>query len=275
MGKVDSRFSVGSFEALRSLRVQAVQLPELTLEDLSELIRKVDPDSGGLEFESAFKLDALIPVNAPCDVPHHFYRACVFQILIQNDHRLGRLITLGRERFVSLLDRDEQQCFRAARLMESPPDDEIVEWWDGLSGHMRRQNEEQKQGRGRVAERLTVDHETKRLKDIGLTLVPRWVAVDDNTAGYDVLSYEQGEVAPVARLIEVKSSIASPLRFFVSRNEWRKAVEVGEAYLFHIWDMNAEPPRLHLRTVAQVTPHIPADQEKGEWATAVIPLSAQ
>lgn len=275
LGKVDSRFSVGAFEALRCLRVQATQSPSVEPRELSVLIRKVDPDSGGLDFEAAFELDKLVPSDAPHEVPHEFYRICIFQILVRTDPRWGRVITLGRERFVSLLDRDEQQCFRAARLMMTPLDDAVVDWWDCLSGHMRRQTEAQKQERGRIAERLTIDHETRRLKGLGLSLVPRWVAIDDNTAGYDVLSYEPGEVDPVSRLIEVKSSVASPLRFFVTRNEWSKAVEFGDAYLFHIWDLTSVPPRLHLRTVAQVTPHIPIDQQKGEWATAVIPLAAQ
>lgn len=275
LGKVDPRFSVGSFEALRSVRVQAMLSPGLAPQELSALIRKVDPDSGGLDFEAAFELDELIPEDIPNHIPHEFYRACIFQILVRIDPRWGRVITLGRERFVYMLDRDEQQCFRAARLMEDPPDDDVVDWWDSLSGHMRRQTEAQKQERGRQAEKLTISHETKKLNALGLALTPRWVAIEDNTAGYDVLSFEPGEVAPVNRLIEVKSSVASPLRFYVTRNEWSKAVEFGDAYLFHVWDMTADPPRLHTRTVEQVTPHIPIDQQKGVWATAVIPLAAQ
>lgn len=45
-------------------------------------------------------------------------------------------------------------------------------------------------------------------------------------------------------MIEVKSTIASPLRFIVSRNEWEQADKFGPAYLFHVWDMQKNPPVL-------------------------------
>lgn len=275
LGKVDPLLSVGALEALRTLRSRRSESPELALQDLASLIRRIDVDAAGLEFASSLALDNLVPPEAPHLVPHLFFRVCIYQILIKADIRWARVITLGRERFVYTLDRDEQQCFRAAKLMDDPPDDETVNWWDDLSTFMRRQTEGQKQARSRVAERLTIEHETTRLQRLGLSVKPRWIAIEDNTAGYDVLSYEPGPKGPVSRLIEVKSSVASPLRFYVSRNEWDKASSVGIAYLFHVWDMSPENPRLYIRTVDQVQPHIPLDQEKGKWSSAVIPLAAQ
>jgi len=266
---------VGAFEALRILRSKRQGSTELGLQELAALIKRIDADSSGLEFAASLALDVLIPEDAPHSVPHLFFRTCIYQVLIKADQRWARVITLGRERFVSVLDRDEQQCFRAALLMEDPPDDEVVEWWDSLSAFMRQLSEGQKQNRGRAAERLTMAHEATRLQTLGISLRPRWIAIEDNTAGYDVLSYELGSSGAIARLIEVKSSVASPLRFFVSRNEWEKATEVGEAYLFHVWDLASENPRLYVRTVRQIQPHIPVDQQKGKWTTAVIPLAAQ
>ena len=73
-------------------------------------------------------------------------------------------------------------------------------------------------------------------------------------------------------MIEVKSTVSSPLRFILTRNEWDHAVKAGAAYLFHVWDMTMKPPMMHERTVAQVAPHIPSDNEKGKWKTADIPL---
>jgi hypothetical protein len=51
-------------------------------------------------------------------------------------------------------------------------------------------------------------------------------------------------------------------------------MKFGDVYLFHIWDLAAEPPQLYVRTKAQIEPHIPTNQAKGEWITAIIPLSA-
>ncbi|BDV36590.1 protein NO VEIN domain-containing protein [Methylocystis iwaonis] len=53
---------------------------------------------------------------------------------------------------------------------------------------------------------------------LGINMPPVWMAVEDNTAGYDIQSFDMGAEGPVVRLIEVKSTIASPLSFFLSRN---------------------------------------------------------
>src|SRR5690606_4196512 len=103
---------------------------------------------------------------------------------------------------------------------------------------------------------------------------PEWPGFDDNYAGYDVLSYDRGETGLQNRLIEVKSTSASPLRFILTRNEWNNAEKSGDAYVFHVWDMNNEPPVLHVRTVADVAPHIPSDNGKGKWNNVAVPVTA-
>ncbi|MCP9957280.1 DUF3883 domain-containing protein [Streptomyces sudanensis] len=59
----------------------------------------------------------------------------------------------------------------------------------------------------------------------------RWVARDDETLGYDIedLNYDP------KRRIEVKASGEEEVRFFLSRNEWNVARELGEAYEVHFW----------------------------------------
>jgi hypothetical protein len=128
--------------------------------------------------------------------------------------------------------------------------------------------------RARQAEELTLMREISRLAALGIQRQPKWIAIEDNTAGYDVLSFDPGEYEPKNRLIEVKSTVASPLRFFLTRNEWEKALKYGDSYHFHVWDMSPDEPRLYERTTAQIAPHIPKDQERGKWANAEIPLGA-
>ena len=88
-----------------------------------------------------------------------------------------------------------------------------------------------------------------------------------------LLSYDPGKPDPTNKLIEVKSTIASPLRFILTRREWDKAIEAGAAYCFHIWDLTQDPPVLHVRSVDSVAPHVPADVEKGKWRTLEIPVA--
>jgi hypothetical protein len=129
-----------------------------------------------------------------------------------------------------------------------------------------------KMSQAREAEVLTMDYERKRLKDLGIGKELQWIGLDDCFAGYDVLSYDRGEFAPTNRMIEVKSTTASPLRFVVTRSEWEQAHKSGTAYIFHIWDLEKTPPVLYERTTAQVALHIPSDNGKGRWKTAEIPL---
>jgi hypothetical protein len=267
-------FSMGAFDALRTYRRQVAATPTLSQAGVIGLVRNVVADATGLDFVAAIEIHPLVITAAPHEPPYEFYRHCIFALILA--HRMGwsRVITLGRQRFYGTLERDEQACFRAARLMEDTPTPDVVKWWDRLELSVRATSDTAKKERSRIAERLTLDHEVARLARLGIALQPRWIAVDDNTAGYDVLSFRQGQFGPVNLMIEVKSTVASPLRFFVTRNEWDQAVRFGDAYLFHVWDLAASPPRLHVRTKSQIEPHIPEDRRAGTWANAVIPLVA-
>jgi len=58
-----------------------------------------------------------------------------------------------------------------------------------------------------------MDYETKRLSELGISSSPRWISLDDNSAGYDVYSYDKGPIEPIAKLIEVKSTTRQPTEF--------------------------------------------------------------
>jgi hypothetical protein len=141
-----------------------------------------------------------------------------------------------------------------------------------MQARVRQEHDAEKLQRARQAEQLSIEFERKRLATLGIDMEPRWMAIEDNTVGYDVLSYNPGSFSPTNRLIEVKSTIASPLRFFLTRNEWNEALQYGSAYVFHVWDLQKSPPALFERTVAQITPHVPEDQAKGQWKIAWIPV---
>ncbi len=268
-------FSMGAFDALRSIRMQAAKSGNDDRKQVIEVLRAINADLASLDFSSALELDGVVSPQAVLEFPHQFYRCCLNDLIISQRLGWARIITLGRGKFLRQLERDEQQCFRAAQLTDDPPTPDVVQWWDALSGSMRREYDRGRMERAREAEWLTLQYEVRRLGALGITQQPRWVAIDDNTAGYDVLSYDLAAGAsPRNRLIEVKSTIASPLRFFVTRNEWEQALKFGDAYHFHIWDVSVTPARLYERTALQVSPHIPEDQANGKWATATIPVGS-
>jgi len=224
---------------------------------------------------AAKELHSLVAMDAPHETVM-FYRECILAVLIAKMPTFAKLMTLGRGRFIKRIKgadyRDIRSVFREAKLLDDPPSTDDISWWDHVQGRVRLNFDQEKLVRARQAESLSMAYEQAELTKRGIKRPPVWMAIDDNTAGYDVLSYRPTLVGESNLLIEVKSTIASPLRFYVSRNEWDNADQVGDAYLFHVWDMDKDPPILHIRSVEQIRPHIPTDNEKGKWAVAQIPI---
>ena len=256
------------------MRLYADRHPNRSIDTLVDLIRVVEADAQSYDFAGALSLHKITPPSAPYhDVS--FYRVCLASVLLAELPEWAKLVTLGRvviKRLKSPEYRDVRSLFRQARLLDDPPGLDDIVWWDELQSHVRSQQDNEKMARARRAELLSLTLETERCAALGISTKPIWMAIDDNTAGYDILSYRNGEFGPLNRLIEVKSTIASPLRFFVTRNEWEQALIFGASFVFHIWNLQVEPPTLFERTVCEVAPHVPKDNAKGQWKTVQIPV---
>lgn len=264
-------FSLPCFEGLRLFRKYLVDHPDLAITDLLALIDSIEADAHSLDMEASVYLSEIVEKDCPLD-GHAFYQTCIRGVLLKHQPIWAKLMRQGRQRFVKKLDPNDQDIFAAAGLMENPTPLHVVTWWDSVSGYARLLTDQEKMEQGRAAEILTLEYERERLKALGIDLEPEWPGFDDNFAGYDVLSYDHGPHGIQNKLIEVKSTTASPLRFILTRNEWEKAERAGNSYHFHVWDMTQETPRLVERTVADVAPHIPADNGQGRWANTQVPV---
>tara|TARA_R110002110_G_scaffold67928_6_gene184403 strand:+ start:2121 stop:2960 length:840 start_codon:yes stop_codon:yes gene_type:complete len=265
-------FSLSCFEGLKIVRKYVSKYPEHNFNELLEIILKVDSNAQSLDLEASIYLHQIVDPACPL-VGIEYYQVCIKAVLLTHQPIWAQSMKQGRKRFVSTLKQNDQDIFGAAGLMSESPSTDIVSWWDDVAGHARLLSDIQKMEQAREAERLSIDHEIARLKLLGITKLPEWKGLDDNFAGYDVLSYQPGQHGLQNIKIEVKSTIASPLRFIVTRNEWNEAIKSGNAFIFHIWDMKQQNPILHIRTAEQIKFHIPEDKEKGAWKTAEIPLS--
>lgn len=271
----DRLFTISAFEGLRIMRAVIATVPEVTIEACPAAVIAHSPQAKSYDLDAAKELHSLVPSDASHD-DVLFYRECILAVLLLKMPAFAKLMTLGRGRFIKRIKgneyRDIRSVFREAKLLQDPPSGGNISWWDIVQGRVRLNFDQERLVRARYAESLSLEYEQNELTKLGITRAPVWMAIEDNTAGYDVLSYRPAAVDERNLLIEVKSTVASPLRFIITRNEWNNADQVGDAYLFHVWDMDKTPPILHVRTVEQIRPHIPADKEKGKWKTAEIPV---
>ncbi|MEQ1811072.1 MAG: DUF3883 domain-containing protein [Terricaulis sp.] len=264
-------FALSAFEGVRLIRIYAAKQPDVPVEELLRIIEHIESDAPNLDLRAAVYLHGLVEVECPL-TGDGFYQACITAVVTKHQPNWCKAMKQGRMRFLDSLGQNDRDVFAAAGLVKEPPTIEVVTWWDTVSGFARMLADIDKMEQAREAEALSMEHERQRLKSLGINMEPEWKGLDDNFAGYDVLSYDPGEFAPTNRMIEVKSTVTSPLRFIVSRNEWEQALKFGPAYRFHVWDMQKNPPVLYERTSAQVSAHIPSDNEKGKWKAAEIPL---
>ena len=174
--------------------------------------------------------------------------------------------SFGRARVLRFLNRQLQQVFSEAGLA-SDTDSAAVAFWDDLAHAARNDVAGTRMETGRLGERLTVQFEQHRTNRC-----PRWIAIDNSSAGYDVLSvYGETDEAPL--LIEVKTSSASDSAIgHITRNEWTVAEE-AERFVFHFWLLADDaPPSLACLDVAALSGHVPTDSGHGQWESVAIPF---
>lgn len=176
-------------------------------------------------------------------------------------------IPYGRSEACIFMSKDEKACFHEAGLLDAPPSQDVINWWDDVAESIRTEKEFSNLEIGRKGEKLTVEYETKRTLS-----TPRWIAIESNKLGYDILS-RVSEQDDTRILIEVKTTeepIGEAL-FHVSKNEW-KVASTSVYYYFYIWSIESvNKARLAILTPEILARHIPIEQESGEWESIKIP----
>ncbi len=173
----------------------------------------------------------------------------------------------GRRQVLDFVSTAIAQVFLEAGLVDGTSPD-VVAFWDTLAQEARGQRNSSLLKIGRAGERLSIAYETIRT---GRT--PRWVAIDNNADGFDLLSVVSN--ASTQKLsIEVKATtVGTSAVMHVSRNEWDYALS-ARTHVFHLWDMTTPEPRLAVLRCADIGDHIPTDNKDGIWQEVTIPFNA-
>jgi hypothetical protein len=176
--------------------------------------------------------------------------------------------TFGRSRVLSFASNEIAQIFVEADLACGITDD-VVTFWDALAARAHGQKCDRLTEIGRQGERLTIEYEETRTGR-----KPKWVAIDNNIDGYDVLSVVATDDTRYLS-IEVKATtmeVAGCLH--LTRHEWERSLET-DTHVFHLWLIRpGSRPYLAIITPQEMQPHIPGDIGLGCWESVVIPFAA-
>ena len=257
-------FRMSAFVALIGLRRYLNAHPDTPVEEAAVSLQRSDADLAAADFAGALRLHEQLAGDVDFTDPIAGLRAGLGILIAAHRPWWCRFFPYGRQRLATALTQDELQTFRSAGLFDEKPPCEVVEWWDAFASLMRTADDEQKNAQGRHGERLSLEYERQRLIEVGISEEPKWVALDDNSAGYDIQSYDLTEYGLKNRLIEVKSSKRSPPRMIITRGEWDTAMKYGDAYTFHLWQLPME--KLISLTVDEIATHIPNDCGNGRWS---------
>lgn len=175
--------------------------------------------------------------------------------------------TFGRARVLAFAGSDIAQVFVEAGLAHGLTD-EVVAFWDEMAALARGQKGARLTGIGRDGERLTIAYERVRTGR-----EPKWIAVESNEDGYDILSVAGLDDARLLS-IEVKASTLGMCGgFHLTSNEWDRAV-FNDIHVFHLWDVSRPDPCLAVLSRADVDPHVPTNRGGGMWESVEIPFEA-
>ena len=87
---------------------------------------------------------------------------------------------------------------------------------------------------GLEAEKLILKHEKNKLKNYDKKLVPKHIALEDVSAGYDILSYQKENNSFKKIYIEVKAVSSSDFKFHLSNLEFTTSMKYKSSYYIYL-----------------------------------------
>lgn len=276
---VERLLQLRAFEPLRELRRYLAKNPELTPDAACMALLEVDEAFVASDYEAALELHGILDTALMFDDFTLDLRTSISSVIMRSRPEWAKRIYLGRLRFLSELDdidAEVKRCFNHAGLFVETAPSDVADWWYNLNHEMRGFLNFDNMLQGRAAEEKTLELERAELAKLGITASPIWKSLDDNTLGFDILSYRpSGGEFPTNLLIEVKSSSRNPPVAVISRDECIKAEKSKDKYIFHVWHVvDGKPDTLYVWSWDMIEGHIPKDCGKGTWTSVAIPLKA-
>lgn len=261
-----SAFRISVIDGATQICEHRVRYGSVSLDRIVRHLQSGPSDVAGYDYGAAVRLGLRVGWDAFCldGSRQDRLRETLRELLQRIRPFWAQASFRGRRHVVEALSVDQIQCFDVAGLLSSPATDDVVLWWDRIGSFFRAIYEQSKTEIGRSGERLTLEHEQRRLTAEGIAKRPIWVSIDDEGKGFDVLSYRRygdGRIGEIQ--IEVKASRYSPMEIYLTRHEWKHASKHPDTYIFHVWNISTN--ELKEFTVSQMGMNIPTDHGCGVW----------
>jgi hypothetical protein len=262
----DSLTRASALLAFSEIHDYRTRYPNISPRDAATALRRGAASVANFDYEIGLELVRMVTGEIPSDGRERFRFVLRTLIDIFRPHWRTKA-QLGRDAIRAELSRDQFQCFSMSGLFDSAPVPAAVKWWTELASAIRIEVSALRAERGREGEQLSFEYERNRLQAKGLDTEVRWTALDDETAGYDIKSVDDGGQALAPKLIEAKACRGYPLTFFVTRNEWETSIAVTCKFVYHLWHVPSRT--LHEFDPSRIAGLMPLDQSPdGRWDVA-------
>ena len=273
--KSDLYFRISVIDAGLQLKSHLEKYPDISETDAIRQLRAGPVLRSSLDYQSALEIDGREGLSLFCPSLSRTdeLRETILRMAIRLKPLWAKVSPFGRDRVCAIMSPDQIQCFRYAQLLDSV-EEAVWRWWDTLAANFRVERMDRLTEIGRIGEQLSLRFEQSMLRRLGIEAKPRWISLDNNLAGYDILSYRLGTDGAVSKVfIEVKATYSIGRSFILTRREWNFAERAGAASNFHFWYL---PNRsLKEATTAEISESIPVDRGSGTWEQVVLNLKGE
>jgi hypothetical protein len=273
--KTDLYFRISVIDAGIQLKLHLAKYADITATDAIRQLRAGPVSRSTLDYESALEIDGVDGLSLFFPSPNRTVelRETILRMAKRLKPFWARVSPFGRDRVCAVMSADQIQCLRYAELLDST-DEAVWRWWDVLAANFRAEKLDRLMEIGRIGEQLSLRLERATLKRLGITKNPRWISLDDNLAGYDILSYRLDKGGAESKVfIEVKATYSPDRSFVLTRREWDFAERSGAASEFHFWYLPDKS--LRKATTSDISRSIPTDRGLGAWDQASLNLKGE
>ena len=267
-------FSISVLEGLRLLLINFQNTNNENLEEAKKLAEISNPSKSKYDFDSAFNLiseygQEYFTIREDNEVK--ILRSNLFQIIVALNPDWIKKVELGRDFVFNAINtlpndtegREIMHTFKVCKLKDENDIDTVL-WWKRLSENYR--NNYFNIQKGIDGEFLTLRYESKKLNELNINRQPLLKSIDDETLGYDVLSFRS--LSNELHEIYIEAKFSNNNQFFLTKNEWSAANKYKENYFIYFWDGVADLPKII--KFDELREYILDDKENSTWDKLII-----